>query len=107
MLLPVHRSTAVAGLVGLVLIVACILGRGGARATAARPEKAATRARRQAKATAAPSPAGRKAQAKARSAPAARPAVSRAQRALTAAIGPIARGDEGQVAVAVDDLTTG
>ena len=59
MLLPVHRSTAVAGLVGLVLIVACIVGAGGARATAARPERAATTARRQAKATAAPSPAGR------------------------------------------------
>jgi hypothetical protein len=107
MLLPVHRSTAVAGLVGLVLIVACILGTGGARATAARPEKAATTARRQAKATAAPSPAGRKAQAKARPAPAARPAAARAQLALTAAIGPISRDDDGQVAVAVDDLTTG
>jgi hypothetical protein len=107
MLQPVHRSTAVAGLVGLVLIVACILGAGGARATAVRPEKAATTARRQAKATAAPSPAGHKAQAKARPAPAARPAAGRAQRALTAAIGPIARDDDGQVAVAVDDLTTG
>ena len=107
MLLPVHRSTAVAGLVGLVLIVACIVGAGGARATAARPERAATTARRQAKATAAPSPAGRKAQARARPAPAARPAAARAQLALTAAIGPISRDDDGQVAVAVDDLTTG
>jgi hypothetical protein len=107
MLLPVHRSTAVAGLVGLVLIVACIVGAGGARATAARPEKAATTARRQAKAAAASGPAGHQAQAKARSAPAARPAAARAQRALTTAIGPISRDDDGQVAVAVDDLTTG
>jgi hypothetical protein len=108
MVLPVHRSTAVAGLVGLVLIVACIVGAGGARATAARPEKAATTARRQAKAAAAPSPPGRKAPAKASApAPAARPAAARAQRALTAAIEPIARDDDGQVAVAVDDLTTG
>ena len=48
-----------------------------------------------------------KAQARARPAPAARPAAARAQRALTAAIGPISRDDDGQVAVAVDDLTTG
>jgi hypothetical protein len=107
MLLPVHRSTAVAGLVGLVLIIACIVGASGARATAARPEKAATTARRQAKAAAASGPAGHQAQAKARSAPAARPAAARAQRALTTAIGPISRDDDGQVAVAVDDLTTG
>jgi hypothetical protein len=109
----VHRKTAVASLVTLVLINLCVLCTGVATIMAARnagetrPEKAATMARRRVKATAAPSPARRQAQARATPVRAAKPAASHAQRALTAAVAPMTRDDDGQVAVAVDDLTTG
>jgi len=43
----------------------------------------------------------------ARSTPAADPLTASAQQALAAAAAPLARSDDGQVAVAVDDLTTG
>jgi len=59
-----------------------------------RPEKAGTVARRSAVATATPTPAA-----------AERP--SKAQQALTAVMAPVARADDGQVTVAVDDLATG
>jgi len=93
----VNRHAA-AGLAALILLCLCA---GCARSTAvrnsaqSRPEKATTAARRRAKATAAPTPPGTR---------------SKAQRALTAAVAPLAQGDSGdggQVTVAVDDLTTG
>jgi hypothetical protein len=59
-----------------------------------RPEKAGTVARRSAQAIATPTPSA-----------AGRP--SKAQQALTAAMAPVARADDGQVTVAVDDLATG
>jgi Beta-lactamase enzyme family len=102
-----QRNATVASLVTLVLINLCVLCTGWVTITATRsaaetrPEKAVTVARRKMKATA-PS---RKPSAKAT--PAAKPAASPAQQALTAAVGPLARDDGGQVAVAVDDLTTG
>lgn len=90
-----HRHSAIAGLVALTLVSLCA---GSARTTATRnpvetrPERAATAARRKTTAT---------------STPAAEPGASQAQRALTAAMAPIVRDDDGQVAVAVDDLSTG
>lgn len=92
-----HRHTANAGLVALTLLSLCA---GCARTTATRnaaetrTDKTATIARRKTKATSTATPA-------------AKPAASKAQQALTAAVAPIARDDDGQVAVAVDDLTTG
>jgi hypothetical protein len=104
-----QRNAAVARLVTLVLIPSCFLGTGWVTITATRsaaetrPEKAVTMARRRVRATAAPSPASRKTPTKVTPTPAA----SQAQQALTAAVAPIARDDGVQVAVAVDDLTTG
>jgi Beta-lactamase enzyme family len=91
-----HRHTASAGLVALTLFSLCA---GCARTTETRnaaetrTEKTATVAKRKTTATVAT--------------PAAKPAAPKAQQALTAAVAPIARDDDGQVAVAVDDLTTG
>jgi len=90
-----HRHTAVAGLMALTLFSLCA---GCARTTETRKaaetrtEKTATVAKRKTKTT---------------STRAAKSAASEAQQALTAAVAPMARDDAGQVAVAVDDLTTG
>ena len=92
-----HRHTAIAGLMALTLFSLCA---GCARTTETRKaaetrtEKTATVAKRKTKTT---STATR----------AAIPAATRAQQALTAAVAPIARDDDGQASVAVDDLTTG
>ena len=91
-----HRHTAIAGLMALTLFSLCA-GCAKTRETRyaeTRTEKTATVAKRKTKA---PS----------RDTPAAKPAASKAQRALSAAVAPIAHDDNGQVAVAVDDLTAG
>ena len=92
-----HRHTASAGLVALTLFSLCA---GCARtaetrnAAESRTEKTATVARRKTKATSTATPV-------------AKPADPKAQQALSAAVARIARDDDGRVAVAVDDLTTG
>jgi hypothetical protein len=92
-----HLHKAAAGGVALMLVFLC----GGCAQTAARhaaenrPEKAGTVARRS------------RSKARARPAPSAAGRPSKAQQALTAAMAPVARADDGQVTVAVDDLATG
>ena len=92
-----HRHTAIAGTVALTLFSLCA---GCARtaetrsATETRTEKTATVAKRKTKAASTVIPA-------------AEPAAAKTQQALTAAVAPIAHDDDGQVAVAADDLTTG
>ncbi len=89
------RNTAIAGLFALMLLSLCA---GCARTTATRdsgetrPEKATTTTRRKTMATHTPT---------------AEPGAGPAQRALTAAVAPMVRDDDGQVAVAVDDLSSG
>jgi hypothetical protein len=98
-LLTKRRHAASAGLVALTLLSLCV---GCARtaetrnATETRAEKTASTARRKATATSTVTPA-----------PAAKPAAASAQQALTTAVAPLVRDDDGQGAVAVDDLTTG
>ncbi len=92
-----HRHTAIAGLVALTLFSLCA---GFART---RETRTAAETRTEKTATVA----GRKTETTSAVTAAAKPAASKAQRALTAAVAPIARDDDGQVAVAVANLTTG
>jgi hypothetical protein len=100
MFASVRRYIVIAGLVTLTLFCA---GCAGLTATRSAAET------RLAKATAPATPrrAASRKKAAARPTPAAGPLTASAQQALTAAVAPLARSDDGQVAVAVDDLTTG
>jgi hypothetical protein len=103
-----YRHAAFASLVALTILSLCV---GCARtpstrnAAATRPEKASTAARRKARSTPAPIPTPTLSPMAVLS-PSAKSATAAAQQALTAAVAPLV-GDDGQVAVAVDDLSTG
>jgi hypothetical protein len=100
MFASVRRYIVIAGLVTLTLFCA---GCAGLTATRSAAET------RLAKATAPATPrrAASRKKAAARPTPAAGPLTASAQQALAAAVAPLARSDDSQVAVAVDDLTTG
>jgi hypothetical protein len=95
-----RRYIVIAGLVTLTLFCA-----GCARVTATR--NAAETRLAKATAPATPRRATSRKKAAARFAPAGDPLTASAQQALAAAVAPLARSDDSQVAVAVDDLTTG
>ena len=103
-----YRHAAFASLVALTILGLCV---GCARtpstrnAAATRPEKASTAARRKARSTPARTPTPTLSPMAVLS-PSAKSATAAAQQALTAAVAPLV-GDDGQVAVAVDDLSTG
>ena len=96
-LLTMHRHRAVPGLVALTLFCLCA----GCTRTMETRTAAETRTGKTA------TVARRKTEAKATATEATKPAAAKAPQALPAAVAPIARDDDGLVAVAVDDLTTG
>jgi beta-lactamase class A len=110
-LLRVHRQTAAAGLAAATILTLCACSAGSpATANVAKPtaEKRVTVARRRAKTVTTHAAATPAAAAQAMAAmPVVKMVGSAAQQALTAAVAPLARADDGQVAVTVDDLTTG
>jgi beta-lactamase class A len=107
----VHRQTAAAGLAAATILTLCACSAGSPpTASVAKPAagKRVTAARRRAKTVTTHVAAASAAAAQAVTAmPAVKMVNSAAQQALTAAIAPLARADDGQVSVTVDDLTTG
>ncbi len=92
-----RRHIVIAGLVTIILFPFCA---GCTGVTATRSAAQTRLAKAAAPATPAKSPA-------ARATPAANTLTASAQQALSAAVAPLARSDDGRLAVAVDDLTTG
>ncbi len=105
-----HRQTAAAGLAAATILTLCACSAGTlatagiAKPTADRRVAAARRRTKTVTSHAAATPAAAQAVA---AMPVAKMVGSPAQRALTAAMAPLAGADDGQVAVTVDDLTAG